>query len=50
MGLIDFIEIAVEAGEYLSDRAKANAEKEAQKKAARERAAKKRAYEEAKEK
>ena len=55
MGLIDFIEIAVEAGEYLSDRAKANAEKEArkkaaQKKAARERAAKKRAFEEAKEK
>ena len=32
MGLIDFIEIAVEAGEYLSDRAKANAEKEARKK------------------
>lgn len=40
MGLIDFIEIAVEAGEYLSDRAKANAEKEARKKAAQKRAAK----------
>lgn len=55
MGLIDFIEIAVEAGEYLSDRAKANAEKEARKKAAqrkavRERAARERAAKEAKEK
>lgn len=50
MGLIDFIEIAVEAGEYLSDRAKANAEKEARKKAAQKKAARERAAKEAKEK